>query len=279
MLEKNEKIVTFPVCDTHFHLYDLLEYQKNPLPLSQIQNYYGCVSLHSREEADFLFNGVGSLPLAYTSLSATPSSGKNPATPSLIYSFGIHPQKPELKLLETLEALLKAEKISCVGEAGFDFFTEEFKNNKEMQQTVWEAQLELAIFYKKPVLIHLRKAFQKLFEYSSELKKLPSVIFHGFPGSSAEAFSLLNKGINAYFSFGKVLLRGSVKAFDGLEKLPEDRLLLETDAPYMTLKDQNFTPAIDILSVYEIAVAHRCGLGIQDFSNQIFNNYKQAFFI
>ena len=200
-------------------------------------------------------------------------------------SFGIHPQavddffmrnhfESELSFLETL---LSEKKIDAVGECGFDFFTQEFKSTKENQEIAWSRQIELAASYGTPLVVHLRKAVEKIFRDSKILKKIPSVVFHSFPGAVAEAKSILSHGVNAYFSFGKPLLNGKKSAIDCVKNLPLERLVLETDAPYQTLKGEESTVPSDIFRVYEAASKIR-GDSVDVLSESIFENFRRIYF-
>lgn len=194
-------------------------------------------------------------------------------------SFGLHPQNPLIENIGFLEELLREQRISCVGEAGFDLFTETFKADVERQTEAWNAQLDLCIKYNVPVLIHSRKALDRIFRDTKKLKKLPAVIFHSFSGSVPEAESFINRGINAYFSFGKPLLNGAKRAIQCTSQLPSDRLLLETDAPFQTLKNETFTYPEEIKKVYKRAMEIR---NIKesseiDFFVQLEKNFKDCF--
>ena len=116
---------------------------------------------------------------------------------------------------------------------------------------MFNLQLELALKYNKPLVVHARKANEKLFEYSKQLKKLPAVLFHSFMGPAHEAESLLVRGINAYFSFGKQIMNNNKKVLDCVQNLPLQNLLLETDAPFQFLKGEKFTRLEDIKKIYE----------------------------
>lgn len=171
--------------------------------------------------------------------------------PGLIYtSFGVHPQNPDHSLVFTLEKILKTQHPDAVGEAGFDLFTAEYKENIKKQEDVWYAQLELAQQYNKPLIIHCRKALDKIFASSAQLRTLKAVVFHSYSYSPEEAASLRKKGINAYFSFGKPLLNNHKNALRCASLLPLEWILLETDGPYQTLKDELMTIPADIFSVY-----------------------------
>ena len=197
-------------------------------------------------------------------------------------TYGIHPQSPSIRdksfieeELAFLENLLAAKKIIAIGECGFDFFTPEFKSTAAEQEIVFNEQLFLAQKYNLPLVLHLRKAIEKIFTYSRELKKLPAVIFHSFPGTLREAQSLTNHGINAFFSFGKPILNGKKSAIECIQNLPLENLLLETDAPYQTLKGEQETFPSDIKKVYQKASELR-GLSLQELSEAIYVNFQQV---
>ena len=238
-------------CDAHFHLSSLLEFGEISFP----EKWTGCTSCHS--EKDFLLSrarGKG-LPL----------------------SFGIHPQSPDRILLTFLEGLLEKELVSAVGECGFDLYTEELRNQFTDQKTVFENQLELAMKYNKPLVIHCRKGNHLLFEYTPELKKLPGVLFHSFMGSLVEAESFIKRGIVCYFSFGKQILNGNKKAMEMVSKLSLENLLLETDAPFQFLKGEKYTPLRDIQKIYEKAVELRGDKNINVFSERLGANFRNFY--
>lgn len=189
-------------------------------------------------------------------------------------SFGLHPQNPDEKLLPFLENLLGSpQPPDIIGEIGFDLFNEKYKASEKKQEAVWQVCLDLAISYKKPILVHTRKAMHKIFNSVSDLKKIPAVIFHSYPGSFIEAESLLKKGVHAFFSFGKPLLNGHKNALSSAAKLGLDCILLETDAPYQTLKGEKETRPEDIRRVYEKLASLR-DIPIAVLARQIEKNFK-----
>lgn len=251
MLEKKEN---FPYFDAHFHYKCCIDekcYENLP-------DYYGCSCAHSIEEWQ-----IQSL-----------------CNENIILSFGLHPQSAGFINIEEnadfLEKLLQENKIKAIGEAGFDFFTEEYKNTKILQEKMWQVQMELALEYNRPIVVHCRKANEKLFEYAKELKKLPSVLFHSFMGTDLEAKSLLNKGINGFFSFGKQLMNNNKKVISCVKNLPLENLLMETDAPFQFLKNEKFTCNGDIKKVYAAAVLVRNEDEMQ-FLNKMKENYENMF--
>lgn len=226
MLEKNEKKLIF---DAHFHYSECKKLEICDFP----DGWSGISCAHSKEEWEIQKN----------------------APTSVLRAFGIHPQSCGFINIDEnilfLENLLKNNEIVAIGEAGFDYFTDEFKQNKDLQEKAWNAQLEFAIKYKLPLIVHCRKANEKLFEYSNQLKKVPEVLFHSFMGSSVEAKSLLSRGINGYFSFGKQIFNGNKKVLDCVKNLPPEKVLAETDAPFQFLKGEKYTTPMEILKIID----------------------------
>lgn len=222
------------LCDAHLHASDC-----KFLPENDINKTYAGVSCaHSTEE----WNVQAKLTAEHK---------------FFFNAFGIHPQLPDMRNLTMLETLLQSKKIVAVGETGFDFFTESFRADRLRQEEAWSSSLELAFEYSVPIIIHNRKALDLMFAYSDRLRKLPSVIFHSFAFSSREAESLLRHGINAFFSFGKPILNNNKKSIDCIENLPLNRILMETDAPYQTLKGESATSPSEIELVYNKAIELR----------------------
>ena len=251
MLEKNEK----KFCDAHFHYLPSLK----SAAFNPDNNWIGISCAHSKEEW-----------LAQKSASEDYE---------IKLSYGIHPQQigsVDFNCEESfifLTKLLENNEICAIGEIGFDLFTDEYKAYADLQKEYFNKQINLAQKYNKPVIIHCRKANNKLFEYSKELKKLPAVLFHSFMGTSIEAQSLIKYGINAFFSFGKQIFNNNKKVLSCVKELPLERLLLETDAPYQFLKGEKKTYVNEISKIYEGAFNLRQdNLNFCDFSNKIFEN-------
>ncbi len=252
-------------CDAHIHLAEFPH--KDIHSFCKKNEYSCCINTHSIEE--------------YEQTTIILHELEKNATPHTIHiSFGIHPQLPDLKKIAFLEQLLQENNISAIGEIGFDFFTPEYRATEKLQSEAWESQLELAIHYQKPIIIHSRRSLDKIFSYSNELKKLPAVLFHSWPGSPTEAKSFLTRGINAYFSIGKQILNGNKRAIQSAIHIPLEHLLLETDAPYQTLKDETRTPISDIEKVYQKVFDLRCDaehLLFAFFSQLVADNFSRSF--
>lgn len=237
--------------DSHIHLADLDNW-------TPINNSYVCSCAHSKFEMEKL----NFFEKKYS---------------NLVYSaFASHPQNPSLNNIPLLENLLSTNSIKAIGEIGFDFYSKELAANFSMQQEVWNIQLELAIKYNKPIIIHCIKGIEKIFTYSKLLTKLPAVVFHSFGGSSVEAHSLMKRGINCFFSFGKPLLRGNKRAIQCVKELPHERLLAETDAPFQKLPTEKTTLASDIVFIYK-ELAEILELPLEEICKKLEKNFFSAF--
>ncbi|MDP2790982.1 MAG: TatD family hydrolase, partial [Rectinemataceae bacterium] len=113
----------------------------------------------------------------------------------------------------------------------------------------FEFQLALSVGKGLPLLVHSRKALDILLGYGAAMKRLPALIFHGWPGRAQDARAFLDKGLPAYFSFGTTLLRSATHAFETCAAIPEDRILSETDAPWQAPAGAVWTGADLIIGV------------------------------
>ena len=154
------------------------------------------------------------------------------------FAVGIHPY--DMENFEDLDFEMYAghEKCVAIGECGLDYFRlegsdEEKEREKKRQKEVFVAQIELAKKYKKPLIIHIRDASRD----SKELllkHKAGEVggVLHCY-NADEELLSLVNEGF--YFGIGGVLtFKNAKKLVNILPKIPHDKLLIETDGPYLT---------------------------------------------
>ncbi len=150
-------------------------------------------------------------------------------------SVGFHPEFAsilpkdwEQKLNELFEAAKATGKLTAIGEIGLDYHYEGYDKDKEID--VFEKQLVFANEKDLPVIVHSRNASQDTMDL---LKKHGSRgVIHCFSGSAEMAAQAVGMGL--YIGFTGVLAFGnSKKALKALQQVPMDRLLLETDCPYM----------------------------------------------
>lgn len=238
------------ITDAHLHLRQLLDLHPDGDFINQ-SDYRAIVSCHSMEDVEV----------------AEKFSDK------MFISFGVHPHDPDQSKLKILEQLILEKRIDAIGEIGFDRY-EEFKENFTKQIEVFEFQLDVAVKNNFPVTLHIRKAYEDMFRYSSELSKLPAVIFHSFSGTFEQAEFFLKRDVNAFFSFGAAILNGHKKALKTLDKLPAERVLAETDAPYQPVSGKDFSTLEDILNVIEKA-SHIKGIEPSEMKNAISSNFQK----
>jgi TatD DNase family protein len=157
---------------------------------------------------------------------------------SMYAAVGIHPHDAKDVTAQTiteLEELAHNEKVVAIGETGLDFHYD--FSPRQDQRRVFEAQLEIARELNLPVIIHCREAFDEtidILERFISLKgRLRGVVFHCFSGSAQQASIVLEHGF--YISFtGVVTFKNAEKTRQAAKIVPLDRLMLETDCPYMS---------------------------------------------
>lgn len=242
--------------DAHIHLYDFF-YASGTVP-ELTPGAVVCATAHEREE--FLWQERFA-----------------EANPGRVWlSFGIHPQEPVDGERAFLAELASARRIAAIGECGFDLFTPDFARRLDEQKLVWDFQLGLAADCRLPLVVHCRKALHLLFADTKRLKRLPAVVFHGWPGSSREAESMLDRGVNGFFCAGKALLRGDRSLRETVAALPGERLLTETDAPWMAGRGEAYSVPADIAAV-TAAAASVAGMDAAAFAERVRANFRMAF--
>lgn len=148
-------------------------------------------------------------------------------------SVGVHPEdidsiNADGKWLLELEEMLSRPKAVAVGEIGLDYHYDGFDREKQIE--IFEKQIALANRLDFPCVIHSRDATKDTIEILQ--KHRPKGVMHCFSGSVETAQILLKLGL--YISFTGVLtFKNAKKAVSACESIPLDRLLLETDCPYM----------------------------------------------
>lgn len=131
--------------------------------------------------------------------------------------------------LAKIAALYEHKKVVAVGEIGLDYYYD--FSPRERQIEVFRQQIELANKLGLPVIIHDREAHEDTFNILKELR--PKGVVHCFSGSVEMAREILKLGL--YIGLGgAVTFKNAVKPVEVAKEVPLDRLLLETDAPYMT---------------------------------------------
>ena len=149
---------------------------------------------------------------------------------------GMHPHDSRLMTAEIYDIfrnLSADEKVVGIGEIGLDYHYD--LSPRDVQQKVFEEQIELADSLRLPVALHVREAYEdtrKILE-NNKAKLSHGVLLHCYSGS-AEMVKVFSK-YDAFFAFGgPITFKNAVHNIEALRAVPLDRLLFETDAPYMT---------------------------------------------
>ncbi|MBQ0110375.1 MAG: TatD family hydrolase [Oscillospiraceae bacterium] len=144
-------------------------------------------------------------------------------------AIGVHPEEIESEFdRELLVSMIKHKSCVAVGEIGLDYnFCDQ---NKDEQKDWFVKQVQLAAEFDKPIIVHDRDAHGDTMEILHSLK--PKGVVHCFSGSPEMAQEVLDLGM--YIGIGGVItFKNARKLPDVVKLLPLERLLLETDAPYL----------------------------------------------
>jgi TatD DNase family protein len=194
-------------------------------------------------------------------------------------SFGLHPwfiadRSPSW--FQTLEDLLIQFPNAAVGEIGIDHALEE--RDDADQEKVFFQQLELARKLERPVSIHCRRAWGRLIELLDQFGEFPrGMLIHCFGGSAEVATELVKRG--GYISFsGSITRPNARKAGPAIRAVPDDRILIETDAPDIlpTTATGPLNEPANVKLVLEKAAEFR-GVSEEDLAELTFRNAEQFF--
>ena len=145
---------------------------------------------------------------------------------------GVHPESVDetpSDYREKLTELVKSsEKVRAIGEIGLDYHYENYDRDKQI--LFFRQQLELARELSLPVIVHSRNASEDTLDILKEYR--PAGVVHCFSGSAEGAREVIKLGMYIGFT-GVLTFKNAKKALRALEAVPLDRLLLETDCPYM----------------------------------------------
>ena len=142
---------------------------------------------------------------------------------------GMHPENiSDSNKIDELEELIKNNKIYAVGEIGLDYYWN--KENKDDQKDLFIKQLDLAIKYDLPVIIHTRDSIQDCYDILKDRNNRG--VIHCFTGSIEMAKLFIKKGYK--LGIGGVLTFKNSNLYKVIESIDLDDLLLETDSPFLS---------------------------------------------
>ena len=155
--------------------------------------------------------------------------------PFVYAAVGIHPENINENWnndLAVIKELAESEpRVRAIGEIGLDYYWEKDERARARQQVVFARQMELARELGKPVIVHDRDAHADCLEIARRYAGVAGV-FHCFAGSVEMARELLALGYHLSFT-GVITFKNARRAIEVIREVPLDRLMVETDSPYM----------------------------------------------
>ena len=146
----------------------------------------------------------------------------------LFYSVGIHPWDSAAKnisgLFSLLEKALSHPQVHAIGETGLDRLQ---GAEMSIQEEIFARHCQLSESFKKPMVLHAVRTFDRILYYKKQLRPSMPWIIHGFRGNATTASALLSKGIS--LSFGEKWTK------EALLHIPDSQLLIETDEAHANI--------------------------------------------
>lgn len=190
---------------------------------------------------------------------------------------GWHPEDMDKltdKAFAELERLAEHPKCLAIGEIGLDYYWDD--THKAEQKELFKRQIELAIRLNKPVIVHDREAHGDSLEIIRDYSELRGV-FHCFSGSVEMASELLKRGWYLGFD-GPITYKNARKAIEVLEFCPLDKIVIETDSPYLTpVPNRGKRNDSRQLEFVVNKIAEIKGINADEVENITFENGKKLF--
>ena len=199
--------------------------------------------------------------------------------PFVYAAVGVHPEECADWNAEhdvpVLEALAQNPKVRAIGEIGLDYHWPE-NPPRELQQQVFHAQLDLAEKLNLPVIVHDRDAHHDCLEI---VRAHPNVtgVYHCYSGGVEDAKTLMKLGWMISFT-GSITFKNARRALEVIDLLPIDRMMIETDSPYMSPEPfrgrRNDSGRVHLVAE---AIARRKGLDAEEVARITLENGKRFF--
>ncbi len=192
---------------------------------------------------------------------------------------GVHPSEAKTwneNSYDYLKKVAQNNKVVGIGEIGLDYYWD--KSFNDVQKEVLRAQIELAKDLKKPIVIHDREAHQDTFNILKETNAQEvGVVMHCFSGSVEFMQECVKEGF--YISLGGVVtFKNAVKPKEVAKAVPLDRLMLETDAPYLApVPYRGKTNSPIYIPVIAQFIAELRGISVEEVAQITTENAKSFF--
>ena len=181
-------------------------------------------------------NGVGYVMNCGSSVEASRKAmNQSQMSDFMCFSAGIHPLDIEPETCDAdfdeIEKMAADPKCKAIGEIGLDYHYDDAAEPQK-QKEAFIRQLDMAVKLDKPVIIHIREAMQDSLEILKMYEGKVRGVIHCFSGSAESAKILVKMGFYIGFT-GVVTFKNARKALEAMKVVPFDKLLIETDCPYM----------------------------------------------
>ena len=174
-----------------------------------------------------------------------------------------------------LRTLLEDDVVAAVGESGLDFYRDHAP--RDVQRTVFSAHIELAKEFDKALVIHTRESVDEALEVLATHLPLPAFVFHCWSGDEVALKRALELG--AYISFaGNVSFKNAENLRTAAAMVPQDRLLVETDSPFLAPVPHRGKPNEPrLVSFVGVAVARARDIAVHALAEQTTENARTVF--
>lgn len=223
--------------------------------------------------------GVGTMITIGTDLPSSREAVRIASAHRGVYAtVGIHPYDAEdfdEVVGAEIELLAGDPRVVAVGEVGLDFYRDH--SSPEAQQRAFQAQIALAKRLDKPMVLHIREAFPQVIAQLEEAGPPETLIFHCFAGGAAEAEVAVAMG--GFVSFaGNVSYKTAGTLREAARVVPLDRLLVETDSPYLSPVPHRGKPN-EPRNVADVgaALAAATGRPVEEIAEATAGNARKAF--
>jgi len=225
--------------------------------------------------------GVGAVVCAASDVGDSLAAAKLAGRHQRVYwTAGVHPHEAKDAReddLRRLAELAAQAKNVAIGEIGLDYHYD--FSPRDVQRSVFARQLDLARRLGKPVVIHAREALDDTLAVLAEIDPPgETVVFHSFTGSAADVRRLLDRGAYVGFS-GIATFKNAPEVRQAAAEVGADRILVETDAPYLSPEPVRRMRVNEPANVVHVA---RClagvrGVGLAEFARQTTANARRVF--
>lgn len=194
--------------------------------------------------------------------------------PFIYTILGVHPED-SLTDTDRLFKLAHHPKVIGIGEIGLDYHGSEVSREKQIEQ--FKKQIDIARRLKLPICIHARKADEDMMEILKGEKLEQTGLLHCY--SSGEELAKTGLDLGYFFSFsGIITFKNSVNVIDIVKKIPLDRIVIETDAPFLAptpYRGKKNEPAY--LKLTALALAEIKGVSFQEIEERTTENFYRIF--